>query len=174
MATALRPFSCAFIHSPESPRSATLIAFRATSAKANLITLVTGISHTKLKVALSEKESPSTSFKPSFPWFYSCCSTAGLAGPCLYTFSFIVYYIWNGNMMELWKPDVFYWSGVAVLILQVYLNMMSIGLRLDSTPEFGMLSKYLIYSSIEYDTMNSSSTLTFSSLSCLILDRGSS
>lgn len=77
-------------------------------------------------------------------------------------------------MMELWKPDVFYWSGVAVLILQVYLNMMSIGLRLDSTPEFGMLSKYLIYSSIENDTMNSSSTFTFSSLSCLILDRGSS
>lgn len=45
----------------------------------------------------------------------------------VHTFPFIVFHIWKGNMMELWKTDVFYWSGVAALIPQAYLNLMSIG-----------------------------------------------
>jgi hypothetical protein len=45
----------------------------------------------------------------------------------VHTFPFIVLHIQKGNMMMQWKTSVVYWTGVAALIPQAYLNIMSIG-----------------------------------------------
>jgi len=45
----------------------------------------------------------------------------------VHTFPFIVIHIQKGDMMLQWKTSVVYWTGVAALIPQAYLNIMSIG-----------------------------------------------
>jgi hypothetical protein len=45
----------------------------------------------------------------------------------VHTFPFIVVHIQKGDMMLQWKTSVVYWTSVAALIPQAYLNIMSIG-----------------------------------------------
>jgi hypothetical protein len=45
----------------------------------------------------------------------------------VHTFPFIVVHIWKGDMVLQWKTSVVYWTGVAAIIPQAYLNIMSIG-----------------------------------------------
>jgi hypothetical protein len=45
----------------------------------------------------------------------------------VHTFPFIVVHMQKGDMMLLWKSSVVYWTGVAALIPQAYLDIMSIG-----------------------------------------------
>lgn len=79
------------------------------SAKANWVTLVTGISHEKLQV------------------FHRWTSWAMFVLALVHTFPFIVVHIAKGDMVLEWNTSVVYWTGVAALIPQAYLNIMSIG-----------------------------------------------
>lgn len=45
----------------------------------------------------------------------------------VHTFPFIVFHIWKGDMQMQWEMSVEYWSGVAALVPQAYLTLMSIG-----------------------------------------------
>lgn len=45
----------------------------------------------------------------------------------VHTFPFIIVHIGKGDMALQWKTSVVYWTGVAALIPQAYLNIMSIG-----------------------------------------------
>lgn len=77
------------------------------ATKANLITLVTGVSHEKLQV------------------FHRWFSYAMFILALLHTFPFIVYNIKMGTMVSAWKGSIFYWSGVAALIPQAWLTFAS-------------------------------------------------
>ncbi|PYH98954.1 hypothetical protein BO71DRAFT_343758, partial [Aspergillus ellipticus CBS 707.79] len=80
----------------------------ALSAKANLISVLTGVSHEKLQV------------------FHHWTSYAMFALALVHTFPFIVYNIHKGDMVKPWKTEVTYWTGVATLIPQTYLTLMSL------------------------------------------------
>lgn len=43
----------------------------------------------------------------------------------VHTFPFIVYHIDQGDMVDQWKTEVTYWTGVAAIIPQAYLTFMS-------------------------------------------------
>lgn len=79
------------------------------SSKANWVTLVTGVSHEKLQV------------------LHRWTSWAMFVLALIHTFPFIIVHIWKGDMMLQWRTSVVYWTGVAALIPQAYLNIMSIG-----------------------------------------------
>ncbi|KAL4862822.1 hypothetical protein BDV12DRAFT_206971 [Aspergillus spectabilis] len=79
----------------------------ALSAKANLISALTGVPHEKLQV------------------FHHWTSYAMFALALIHTFPFIVYRISIGSMMYTWRTSVFYWTGVAALIPQAWLTFMS-------------------------------------------------
>ncbi|KAF2453184.1 ferric-chelate reductase [Lineolata rhizophorae] len=81
----------------------------ALSAKANLITALTGVSHEKLQV------------------FHRWTSYAMFIFALIHTFPFIVHHVWKGDMELQWDTSVYYWTGVAALIPQAYLNFMSFG-----------------------------------------------
>ncbi|KAG0156480.1 hypothetical protein PDIDSM_3659 [Penicillium digitatum] len=80
----------------------------ALSTKANMISGVTGIPHEKLQV------------------FHHWTSYAMFVLALIHTFPFIVYHIWKGDMMQKWKTSVVYWTGVAALLSQTYLTLMSL------------------------------------------------
>ncbi|KAF9250963.1 hypothetical protein DTO027I6_4482 [Penicillium roqueforti] len=80
----------------------------ALSTKANMISGVTGIPHEKLQV------------------FHHWTSYAMFVLALIHTFPFIIYHIWKGDMMYQWKTSVVYWTGVAALISQTYLTLMSL------------------------------------------------
>lgn len=80
----------------------------ATAGKANLITLVTGVSHEKLQV------------------YHRWISYAFFVTALIHTFPFIVYNIQAGTMVMSWNTTVFYWTGVVALIAQGYLTFASI------------------------------------------------
>lgn len=44
----------------------------------------------------------------------------------IHTFPYIIYHIGKGDMMYQWKTSVVYWTGVAALISQTYLTLMSL------------------------------------------------
>lgn len=44
----------------------------------------------------------------------------------IHTFPFIVYHIHTGDMVVQWNTSVTYWTGVATLVPQAYLTIMSI------------------------------------------------
>jgi hypothetical protein len=44
----------------------------------------------------------------------------------VHTFPFIIYDIGKGEMAKQWKTSVAYWTGVAALISQAYLTLMSL------------------------------------------------
>ncbi|KAJ9492824.1 hypothetical protein VN97_g465 [Penicillium thymicola] len=80
----------------------------ALSTKANMISGVTGIPHEKLQV------------------FHHWTSYAMFVLALIHTFPYIIYHIWKGDMMYQWKTSVVYWTGVAALISQTYLTLMSL------------------------------------------------
>ncbi|KAH8690853.1 ferric reductase [Talaromyces proteolyticus] len=80
----------------------------ALSAKANLISAVTGIPYEKLQV------------------FHHWTSYAMFVLALIHTFPFIVYHIQKGDMVMQWQTSVTYWTGVAALIPQAYLTFMSL------------------------------------------------
>lgn len=45
----------------------------------------------------------------------------------IHTFPFIIVHIAKGDMVLQWNTSLVYWTGVAALIPQAYLNIMSIG-----------------------------------------------
>ncbi|KAH6679077.1 ferric reductase [Halenospora varia] len=79
------------------------------SSKTNWITLLTGISHEKLQV------------------FHRWISWTMFILALIHTFPFIVVHIQKGDMTMQWRMSVVYWTGVAALIPQAWLNIMSIG-----------------------------------------------
>ncbi|KAJ5543085.1 hypothetical protein N7535_005514 [Penicillium sp. DV-2018c] len=80
----------------------------ALSTKANMISGLTGIPHEKLQV------------------FHHWTSYAMFVLALVHTFPYIIYHIWKGDMTHQWKTSVVYWTGVAALISQTYLTVMSL------------------------------------------------
>ncbi|KAK8218391.1 ferric-chelate reductase [Phyllosticta capitalensis] len=80
----------------------------ALAAKANLITVVTGISHERLQI------------------FHQWASYAMFVLALIHTFPFIVYNIKEGTMVEEWNSSVCYWTGVVAILAQAYLTVFSI------------------------------------------------
>ncbi|KAL5355913.1 putative ferric-chelate reductase [Aspergillus floccosus] len=80
----------------------------ALGTKANLISMLTGVPHEKLQV------------------FHHWTSYAMFVLALVHTFPFIIYHIDKGDMVEKWKTDLTYWTGVAALIPQAYLTLMSL------------------------------------------------
>ncbi|KAF9888879.1 hypothetical protein FE257_008249 [Aspergillus nanangensis] len=80
----------------------------ALSAKANLISALTGVSHEKLQI------------------FHHWTSYAMFVLALVHTFPFIIYHIDQGDMVSKWKSDLTYWTGVAALVPQTYLTVMSL------------------------------------------------
>ncbi|KAF5374359.1 hypothetical protein D9758_004713 [Tetrapyrgos nigripes] len=83
-----------------------MIAF---STKVNFIGLLTGTSHEKLQV------------------FHRWSATFMYITSLVHTFPFIVMSIRHGEMVETWKTDNFYWTGVVALVPQTWLVFMSWG-----------------------------------------------
>ncbi|TVY20807.1 Ferric/cupric reductase transmembrane component 7 [Lachnellula arida] len=79
------------------------------SSKVNWITVLTGISHEKLQV------------------FHRWASWTMFVLALVHTFPFIVVHMQKHDMMLQWRTSVVYWTGVAALIPQAWLNIMSIG-----------------------------------------------
>lgn len=103
-----------------------------TSSKANWVTLVTGISHEKLQVSLlllesCQRKGTVQRLITSIQVFHRWTSWAMFVLALVHTFPFIVVHIWKGDMVLQWKTSVVYWTGVAAIIPQAYLNIMSIG-----------------------------------------------
>ncbi|RHZ69270.1 hypothetical protein CDV55_106632 [Aspergillus turcosus] len=76
--------------------------------KANLISMLTGVPHEKLQV------------------FHHWASYAMFVLALIHTFPFIIVHIDKGDMVYQWKTQVTYWTGVAALIPQAYLTVMSL------------------------------------------------
>lgn len=93
---------------------------RAFASKANLITALTGVSHEKLQV------------------FHRFTSWAMFVLALVHTFPFIILHIVKGDMMTLWTTSVVYWTGVAALIPQAWLTIMSIGPLRYFENQYGM------------------------------------
>ena len=81
---------------------------RALSTKANLISGLTGIAHERLQV------------------FHHWTSYAMFVLALIHTFPYIIYHIWKGDMMHQWKTSIVYWTGIASLVSQTYLTLMSL------------------------------------------------
>ncbi|TVY33102.1 Ferric/cupric reductase transmembrane component [Lachnellula subtilissima] len=79
------------------------------SSKVNWITVLTGVSHEKLQV------------------FHRWASWTMFVLALVHTFPFIVVHMQKHDMMLQWRTSVVYWTGVAALIPQAWLNIMSIG-----------------------------------------------
>ncbi|BCR87148.1 ferric reductase family protein [Aspergillus chevalieri] len=77
-------------------------------AKANMISALTGVPHEKLQV------------------FHQWSSYAMFVLGLIHTFPFIVYHIHKGDMVMEWNTSLTYWTGVATLIPQAYLTVMSL------------------------------------------------
>ncbi|OJJ46488.1 hypothetical protein ASPZODRAFT_16248 [Penicilliopsis zonata CBS 506.65] len=78
------------------------------ASKTNLVTAFTGVSHEKLQI------------------FHHWASYAMFVLALMHTFPFIVYNIKIGDLVDQWKTQVTYWTGVAALIPQAWLTFMSI------------------------------------------------
>ncbi|KAF7182083.1 hypothetical protein CNMCM7691_001471 [Aspergillus felis] len=76
--------------------------------KANLISVLTGVPHEKLQV------------------FHHWTSYAMFVLALIHTFPFIIVHIDKGDMVKQWKTSLTYWTGVAALIPQAYLTVMSL------------------------------------------------
>ncbi|KAJ5604927.1 hypothetical protein N7510_010081 [Penicillium lagena] len=80
----------------------------ALSAKANMISALTGVPHEKLQV------------------FHHWVSYAMFVLALIHTFPFIVYNISQGDMVNEWKTSLVYWTGIGAIIPQAYLTIMSL------------------------------------------------
>jgi ferric-chelate reductase len=70
--------------------------------------MLTGVPHEKLQV------------------FHHWTSYAMFILALVHTFPFIIYHIDKGDMVKQWNTSVTYWTGVAALIPQAYLTVMSL------------------------------------------------
>ncbi|KUJ12464.1 uncharacterized protein LY89DRAFT_208058 [Mollisia scopiformis] len=95
------------------------------SQKTNYITLLTGISHEKLQV------------------YHRWTSWTMFVLALVHTFPFIVVHIQKGDMVMQWDVEVTYWTGVAAIITQAWLNIMSIGPIRNRYYEFFKATHYL-------------------------------
>ncbi|KAL3475254.1 ferric reductase like transmembrane component-domain-containing protein [Aspergillus californicus] len=94
--------------------------------KANLISALTGVPHEKLQV------------------FHHWTSYAMFVLALIHTFPFIVYDISQGDMMNQWKTSMFYWTGVAALLPQTWLTVMSFSVIRNRYYEFFKSSHFII------------------------------
>ncbi|PQE27674.1 ferric-chelate reductase protein [Rutstroemia sp. NJR-2017a BBW] len=81
----------------------------ALASKINYITLLTGVSHQKLQV------------------FHRWTSWAMFVLALMHTFPLVVSHIQKGDITTQWKTKVQWWTGVATLVPQAWLSIMSIG-----------------------------------------------
>ncbi|KNG90695.1 ferric-chelate reductase [Aspergillus nomiae NRRL 13137] len=98
----------------------------ALGAKANLISALTGVSHEKLQV------------------YHYWTSYAMFVLALIHTFPFIVFNIWKGQMVDKWNTSVVYWTGVAALIPQAYLTLMSLPSIRNRYYEFFKATHFLV------------------------------
>jgi hypothetical protein len=61
--------------------------------------------------------------------FHDCVGWAMFALALIHTFPFIIFHQWKGGIVKSWATDPEYWTGVAALILQFYLQDMSLPVR---------------------------------------------
>jgi hypothetical protein len=94
--------------------------------------------------------------------FHRWTSWAMFVVALVHTFPFIVVHIQKGDMMLQWKKSVVYWTGVAALIPQAYLNIMSIGvIRCVSRSHNQFKVGWKLKFGTEIASMNSSRQPTF-------------
>lgn len=94
-----------------------LIFCRILATKANMISALTGVPHEKLQV------------------FHRWVGWAMFVLALVHTFPFIIYHIKMGDMVDKWKTDSSYWTGIIALIAQAWLTIMSIGPIRSVVPE---------------------------------------
>lgn len=82
---------------------------RVLATKSNPISLLTGVSHEKLQV------------------LHRWTSWTMFILALIHTFPFIIVHVGKGDMMYQWSTSLEYWTGVAALVPQGWLNIMSIG-----------------------------------------------
>jgi ferric-chelate reductase len=78
------------------------------SAKANMVSALTGIPPEKLQV------------------FHHWTSYAMFVLALVHTFPYIIFHIRKGDMVKQWKTSVVYWTGIPALLSQTYLTVMSL------------------------------------------------
>jgi hypothetical protein len=96
---------------------------RALSAKANLISVLTGVSHEKLNVCSSPMWLDRLTKLSQI--FHSWTGYAMFVLALVHTFPYIVLHREKGDMAQQWDHSLYYWSGVAALVPQAYLTIMS-------------------------------------------------
>ncbi|RHZ47396.1 putative cysteine synthase B, partial [Aspergillus thermomutatus] len=94
--------------------------------KANLISMLTGVPHEKLQV------------------FHHWASYAMFVLALIHTFPFIIVHIDKGDMVYQWKTSLTYWTGVAALIPQAYLTIMSLPIIRNRYYEFFKATHVLV------------------------------
>ncbi|KAI5892188.1 uncharacterized protein SCHCODRAFT_02501851 [Schizophyllum commune H4-8] len=80
------------------------------ATKVNFVGMLTGVSHERLQV------------------FHRWSAVLMYIPSLVHTFPFIVMNIREGTMVENWETSVFYWTGVAALVPQTYLVILSWGI----------------------------------------------
>lgn len=80
------------------------------SAKANMVSALTGVPPEKLQV------------------FHHWTSYAMFVLALVHTFPYIIFHIRKGDMVKQWKTSVVYWTGIPALLSQTYLTVMSLPL----------------------------------------------
>ncbi|KAF7595652.1 hypothetical protein BBP40_005400 [Aspergillus hancockii] len=98
----------------------------ALGAKANLISALSGVPHEKLQI------------------YHHWTSYAMFILALIHTFPFIIFNIWKGQMVEKWNTSVVYWTGVAALIPQTYLTLMSLPAVRNRYYEFFKATHFLV------------------------------
>ncbi|KAJ5397756.1 Riboflavin synthase-like beta-barrel [Penicillium cosmopolitanum] len=88
------------------------------SAKANMVSALTGIPPEKLQV------------------FHHWTSYAMFVLALVHTFPYIIFHIRKGDMVKQWKTSVVYWTGIPALLSQTYLTVMSLPLIRNRFYEF--------------------------------------
>ena len=78
------------------------------AAKANYVSALTGVSYEKLQV------------------FHQWTAWAMFVLALIHTFPFIVYNIWKGDVADEYNSQLTYWTGIACLIPQAWLTLVSI------------------------------------------------
>jgi hypothetical protein len=79
------------------------------AAKENPISLLTRIPHNQLMV------------------FHRWAAWAMYVLALIHTFPFVIYHMWEGDIVIQWQTSVFWWTGVVALLAQSWLQFMSIG-----------------------------------------------
>ncbi|KAH8668427.1 ferric reductase like transmembrane component-domain-containing protein [Xylariales sp. PMI_506] len=95
------------------------------ATKANMIAALTGVSHERLMV------------------FHSWVGWAMFVLALVHTFPFVVLHIQKGDIVTQWNTEVTYWTGVAAIIPQAYLQVMSLPFIRNRFYEFFKATHFL-------------------------------